>query len=43
VTEKGFDMENVLIRECTRADIDAILQLERQWEIVSPIPALKAP
>jgi GNAT superfamily N-acetyltransferase len=25
-------MENVLIRECTRADIDAILQMERQWE-----------
>jgi ribosomal protein S18 acetylase RimI-like enzyme len=32
VIEKGCGMENVLIRECTRADIDAILQLERQWE-----------
>jgi ribosomal protein S18 acetylase RimI-like enzyme len=29
---EGCGMENVLIRECTRADIDAILQLERQWE-----------
>ena len=25
-------MENVVIRECTHTDIDAIVQLERQWE-----------
>lgn len=25
-------MENVLIRACTRNDIDGILQLERLWE-----------
>jgi hypothetical protein len=29
---EGCGMENVLIRECSRADIDAILRLERQWE-----------
>jgi GNAT superfamily N-acetyltransferase len=27
-----MEMNNVLIRECARTDIDAILQMERQWE-----------
>jgi ribosomal protein S18 acetylase RimI-like enzyme len=30
--KKGGDMEPVCIRACTHADIDAILQLDRQWE-----------
>jgi ribosomal protein S18 acetylase RimI-like enzyme len=29
---KGCDMQNFLIRECTRADIDAIVHMERRWE-----------
>ncbi|MEO7913656.1 MAG: hypothetical protein ABIV47_28720, partial [Roseiflexaceae bacterium] len=30
---KGCDIENILIRACTRSDIDAIVQLERHWEL----------
>jgi ribosomal protein S18 acetylase RimI-like enzyme len=27
-----MEKQNILIRECTRADIDAIVEMERQWE-----------